>query len=428
VGANPEEKLGARQRTLLSVLALPAFGVALAYTVVTTYAPVLLSQLSGPAATGVLIAMEGVLALVVPMVVGGWSDRLRTPVGGRLPFIIAGAVLAGVGLVLLPLLAGSRAGVAGALAVFFLAYFVYYTPYYALFPDLLPEQAHGRSQGFQGTLRSAGMLLAMAGGGVLLSWWTPLPFLLAAATLMVVTVALAGGLRHRLAAATGHTGHTGVAAGRTGFAAEWALVREHRPIRLWAISNACWEAGIGALRRFVVLYFTQGLRLSLRETSGALALVGVSAILAAPLAGKLADRYGPCPVMRVAVWVFAVGLLPPLLSTDTYFVVAIVPIAFAAVVLMTLPYSLLMDLLPRAGGHGVGASLFGFSRGVGLIVGPLLAGIAVELTRAIPALTLRQTSGFSSVFAVTMVLLVLSMPVLRRITLDHSDHCGPSGR
>jgi hypothetical protein len=38
----------------------------------------------------VIIGAEGLLALIVPMIVGPWSDRLRTPLGGRLPFLLAG--------------------------------------------------------------------------------------------------------------------------------------------------------------------------------------------------------------------------------------------------------------------------------------------------------------------------------------------------
>jgi hypothetical protein len=74
--------------------------------------------------------------------------------------------------------------------------------------------------------------------------------------------------------------------------------------------------------------------------------------------------------MGIAVWIFAVGLAPPLVSTNHHFLAAIVPIAFAAVVLMTLPYALLMDLLPEDSAPGAGASLFEFSRGMGVIIGP----------------------------------------------------------
>lgn len=164
-------KLTSGERRLLAVLGLPAFGIALAYTTVTTFAPVLLSRLSGPAATGLLIAMEGALGLIVPVLAGALSDRIHTRLGGRLPLIVAGAAVSVAGLVMLPSLAGSRVGVGLALGVFFLAYFVYYTPYYALYPDLVPEGQRGRSQGFQGALRSVGLLAGIAGGGFLLALW-----------------------------------------------------------------------------------------------------------------------------------------------------------------------------------------------------------------------------------------------------------------
>ncbi|HEX2298134.1 MAG TPA: hypothetical protein VHH34_06400, partial [Pseudonocardiaceae bacterium] len=94
---------------------------------------------------------------------------------------------------------------------------------------------------------------------------------------------------------------------------------------------------------------------------------------------------------------------------------AIVPVAFAAVVLMTLPYALLMQLLPTAGVHGAAAGLLSVSRGVGVLAGPLLAGLAVEAMASVGALTFDDTRGYSAIFAVTAVLLLASIPALRRI-------------
>jgi Na+/melibiose symporter-like transporter len=411
--ATPENKIEATQHRQLFVLALPAFGLACAYTVVTTYTPVLLSRLSGPAITGALIAMEGLLALLVPPLVGGWSDRLRTRWGARLPFVATGAIAVMTSLVWLPSAAGSRVAVALALAVFFVAYFLYYAPYYALFPDLVATQAHGRSQGFQGALRSAGLLSGMAGGGILLSWWLPLPFLLAAGAIAATTVILAVNIRRR-AAMTGQT-VTG-RDGSSGGGQTWRMIRHDRAIGMWALSNSCWEAAIAALRTFVVLYFTHGLGMSLAGSAGALALVGLAAIAAAPLAGILADRYGSRRVMRVAAWLFAVGLTPPLLTTNRAFIAAIVPVTFAAVVLMTLPYALLMDLLPPTRAHGAGASVLELSRGIGIIIGPCLAGIGIELTQSTPVLSLRATHGYAVIFAVSAVLLLAGIPFLTKTT------------
>jgi Na+/melibiose symporter-like transporter len=255
---------------LLAILGLPAFGVAFAYTVVGTYLPVLLADLSGPAVTGILIGGEGVVALIVPLLVGGWSDSARSGIGRRLPFVLAGAVLMVLALLGMPLGAGSLLWIAISLAVFFFGYFGYYTPTTRCSPiSCHPRFAAGRRES---RWFSFGGLAARAGrrGGFLLSLWRPLPF-------------------------------------------------------------------------------------------------------------------------------------------------AIVPVAFAAVVLMTLPYTLLMKLLPDREAHGAGASLFGFAKGIGVLIGPLLAGLAITFSDRVPVGAFRATAGYAGVFGVAMVLLLASIPLLRRI-------------
>lgn len=375
---------------------------------VTTYVPVLLTQLSGPAITGVLIGAEGLLALIIPLFIGNWSDRTDTRLGGRAPFMIAGGAIAVAALIMMPLGAGSLTWISVTLGAFFIGYFVYYAPYYALYPDLIPDDIKGRSQGFQGALRSLGLLIALAAGGVLLGAWQPLPFVIGAAAIGAVTAALLLRVRNRLRRPESEAGRSGQ------YMTTWTLLRRIPAIRNWAIANAFWEAAIASLRTFVVLYFTVGLGFSLSGTSGALALVGIAAIVAAPLAGKLADRYGIQPVMLVAVWVFALGMLPTLFTTNPAFIASIIPVAFAAVVLMTLPYTILMSLLPDQNGHGAGAGLFELSRGVGVIVGPLLAGFATSVLDSVGGLSFADTDGYSAIFGISAVMLVLSVPFLRR--------------
>ncbi|MCA1835950.1 MAG: MFS transporter [Actinobacteria bacterium] len=405
------DRLSWAQRRFLGILGLPAFGVAFAYTVVGTYLPVLLAELSGPAVTGILIGGEGVVALIIPVVVGGWSDSTRSRIGRRLPFILGGAVLMVLALLGMPLGAGSLFLIIVSLVLFFLGYFGYYTPYYALFPDLVPAAVRGRSQGIQGGFRSAGLLLALVGGGFLLSVWRPLPFAVGALAVVAVTVGLYFGLRKR----TGRERGADQPSAGGGLRTDLGLVRENPTLRYWIAADALWEGAVAALKTFVVLYFTRGLGMSLRSTATSLALVGLAALVAAPVAGKLADRFGARRIMQVAVWGFALGLTPTLVTTNTAFLVAIVPVAFAAVVLMTLPYTLLMRLLPQREAHGAGASLFGFAKGIGVLIGPLLAGVAITELDRVPFGAFQATAGYAGAFGVAMILLVASIPLLRRI-------------
>ena len=74
---------------VLVILGVPTFALALGITTVSTYLPVLAEDFSSSSiVVGLLIGGEGLMALWLPLAVGSWSDRLRTPIGSRLPFII----------------------------------------------------------------------------------------------------------------------------------------------------------------------------------------------------------------------------------------------------------------------------------------------------------------------------------------------------
>src|SRR5689334_15247910 len=93
-----------RERRTLALLGVPSLVLALATTVVSTYLPVHLQTGKTSTTTiGLLIGTEGLMALVVPLVAGVWSDRLHTRIGGRLPFVLAAAPVLTATLVVLGL-------------------------------------------------------------------------------------------------------------------------------------------------------------------------------------------------------------------------------------------------------------------------------------------------------------------------------------
>lgn len=387
----------------LVLLGLPAFALAFSSTVVSSYLPVLIEELSGPGVAGLLLGGEGLFGLVLPMLVGSFSDRTDSRIGARMPYLVVGAMVAGLGLVLMTLV-GTLLGFAIALLLFYLGYFSYYTPYLALYPDVVRHGMRGRAVGLQGTWRSLGMSLAMVGGGVMLGLWRPLPFLLAAVAALAITAALLGGVAE-LSRVRGKSVDRD--AGR--FAATWRLLRDRSAIRWFLVANSLWELAIAALKTFVVLFFTIGLGRSLEFTSLVLACVALGGLLAAPISGWAADRFGVRRVLRASLWVFALGLFAPFLTVSSVALVAVPVVAFAAVTVATLPYSVLMSLTP-ADRYGAGAGLFGFSHGLGTLLGPLIAGGAIELSQPV----LESTHGYGAVFGVAGLAILASLPALRR--------------
>jgi MFS family permease len=360
---------------VLVILGVPTFALALGITTVSTYLPVLAEDFTKSSiAVGLLIGGEGLMALWLPLVVGSWSDRLRTPLGSRLPFIIAATPPLVIALAVLGFV-HSIAVAAVVVAVFFVGYFVAYEPYRALYPDLVADDIAGRAQSTQAIFRGLGTFLALLGGGLLISISDPLPFIAAAVIVATCMGAFAAtGVRYRRRERSRGEPDVVETAIRV---ADLVRCCENR-LRAFLVANALWELALAALKTFVVLYVTQTLGFSLAGSSGVIAAAALIVLVGAVVSGPLGDRYGRALVMRWSLALYGLGLLVPFATTATAPLLVAVPlIAFGGGVTMSLPYALLIPMMP-AGAHGAVTGLYSLSRGIGISLGPLLGGVAIE--------------------------------------------------
>jgi MFS family permease len=373
--ATVQRTLQRSELRILAILGVPTFALALGITTVSTYLPVLAEDFSDSTIViGLLIGGEGLIALWLPLVVGSWSDRLRTPLGSRLPFILAATPALVLSLAVLGFV-NTIAEAAIVVAVFFVAYFVAYEPYRALYPDLVDDEIAGRAQSSQAIFRGLGTFLALVGGGLLISIGEPLPFL---ATAAIVAVSLGAfcvaGVRYRRRERPVQQEEAMGEVVRD--VAD--LVRGRGDLQAFLVANALWELALSALKTFVVLYVTKTLGLSLAGSSLAIGVAASVVLVGALVSGKLGDSLGRARVMRGALVVYGLGLMIPFVSTTPWVVALAAPlVAFGGGVTMSLPYALLMPMMPR-GAHGAVTGLYSLSRGVGTSLGPLLAGVAIQ--------------------------------------------------
>ncbi len=408
--------LQGEERTRLALLALPTFALALAITIVSTYLSTVTRRYTRHTAViGLIIGSEGVMALWVPLIVGAWSDRLRTRIGGRLPFVLAGTLPAAAALALIGFVT-SLGLVALVAAVFFGFYFVAYEPYRAMYPDLVDnEQVAGRAQSSQAVARGLGTGLALLGGGLLLSLARPLPFIVAAVILAAavagfVALCLRRGMRVQGDEDAEGAAHLARRLPR--------LMREHPALRAYLIANALWETALSALKAFVVLYLTIGLHYNLPTASLIIGGVALVILIGAAVAGKAGDRFGRIRVVRLAVLAYGLGYLVPAFVTSKPLIGAAIPlIALGGGAVMTLAYAILMPLMPEDE-HGLLTGFYSLSRGLGIIAGPILAGTVISLTSRGP---FGGTHGFQAMWIVCAAAALLSLPFIHRLRCADQD-------
>ena len=391
-------------RPLLVALGLPTLGLAFAMAMLTTYGPVVLLALThSPASVGALIGGEGAFALAIPLIAGVLSDRLpASTYGRRLPFVLVGGPMLVAGLVLLPF-APSYSIAGTAVLIFFIGYYLYYPPYRALYADLLPRSFYARAQASQAVLRGVGLGAALIAGGLLLSTWTPLPFVIGGGIVLATTLALGPVVRLQQSCSRGALDYAPSSV-RT-------LLANRRMIA-FAIANALWELSFAGLKSFIVLYVVKGLGHSPSTASAVIAVVAVAYVAGAPIAGRLADRYGVAQVMLVSATIYGLGLCIGTVPTSlTPMVIALPFVALAGAVLLTLPPALAFLLAP-SGGQGAAAGLLDLSRGVGVVLGPVLVGAAVTGTADG---WFQTTRGYAVMWPIIGVAVLLTLPILREL-------------
>jgi MFS family permease len=408
------------QRRLLWTLGLGAFGLAFSITTISVALPPLLHTFtSSGSVIGLVIGAEGFFALTLSPIVGPWSDAFHTPLGRRRPFMLVGLGPMAFCLLLIPFMPNLWTTTLLVLAFYF-AYYLYEPPYRGLYPDVLPPAAYGRAQGVQHVLRGIALGVALVGGNFLLKVWQPAPFLTAA----FVTSA-ACGLTILLVREDG--GHGRVFAGFWAYIKQsWNIFWQEGDVRRFLIANSAWEGTFAAARSFVILYVIDGLHESKTVSGEILAAVAVGYVIAALFAGRLGDRFGLARVIFFASFLYGTGLLVGGLaeSWHVWYFALIVPVAIAGGTVMTLAWGLLYKIVP-AEHRGAVSGLATTTKGIGLLIGAPVAGIAIDLARP----HLQATNGYQILWPVCALPILAAIPLLVRLMQveDQSARVEPTG-
>jgi MFS family permease len=363
---------------------------------------------------GAVIASEGVFALALPYLAGALSDSAPSKWGGvfgrRGRMLVLGAPIMALALVLIAALDGFWR-LSAAAVMYFFALHLYMGPLRALLTDATPEEDWGKIQGIMGATHVGGVGFGLVAGGLLYSIWEPLPFLVAAGLVLVLTgVTLLAARR---------LGQTGVDGGKGGAddgdeepnGAREQAVREFRfwrelarepQTRRFLMGNILWNAGVEGIRPYIFLFATVALGITVATASLAMAGFLAAAGLGSVLVGYFGDPWGRPRVLILGAVIAGVAMMPGLFIRDLLpLIIILIPAGFGAAALISLPYAVFEGMV---GDEDVGRSTGAFYMSVGMarVIAPLVVGAAIDLARG----AMPDTEGYPAMWPVAGALIL----------------------
>jgi maltose/moltooligosaccharide transporter len=165
------------------------FGVSVIWGVYNAFVPIFLANKFHliPAFIGFFMTLDNIAALFIQPPVGAWSDRLRTPIGRRLPFILVGAPITALAFGFIPLASVLPLFVA-CTSTLLLSAALWRTPVVALMPDITPSEKRSQANGIINFMGGIGTIIALQTGGMLYKLSPAFPFWLG--SVLVVVAAL----------------------------------------------------------------------------------------------------------------------------------------------------------------------------------------------------------------------------------------------
>jgi MFS family permease len=165
------------------------FGVSVIWSVYNAYVPIFLANRFelAPALIGFFMTLDNIAALLIQPPIGAWSDRLRTPIGRRMPFILVGAPIGAAAFGLIPLQSLLPLFVA-CTSTLLLSMALWRTPVVALMPDITPSHYRSQANGIINFMGGIGAIIAFLIGANLYEMNPAYPFWLGSALVILASL------------------------------------------------------------------------------------------------------------------------------------------------------------------------------------------------------------------------------------------------
>ena len=261
---------------------------------------------------GVIMALDNILALFLLPLFGKLSDRTRTPLGKRMPYIVGGTLAAVVLMNLLPLADRTRQFTLFivSLGLLLVAMGVYRSPAVALMPDITPKPLRSKGNAIINLMGALGGVFTLGVTGFLVTVdaegrndYTRLFLAVAVLMALSVVVVFLTIRENRLAAAVSDAQPQKEPEKAGGMD---ALPRDmRRSLMLILLSVSLWFMGYNAVTSAFTKYVSVRWGYDIAAASRCLMVATVGAVLSYLPVGALASRFGRKRLIQAGVLLLA---------------------------------------------------------------------------------------------------------------------------
>lgn len=366
------------------------FGVSIIWGVYNAFVPIFLAEKFHltPILIGFFMTLDNIAALLIQPPVGAWSDRLRTPIGRRMPFILIGAPLGAVAFGLLPMAAVLPLFVA-CTSTLLLSMAMWRTPVIALMPDITPSDKRSQANGIINFMGGIGGIISFLGGSALYRINPAFPFWMGSGLVIV-----AAALVFIFIKEPQQFGDAAKQPGMLESLKEIWSESDKSALRLF-LAIFFWFLGYTAIEAFFTLYAKNYLGMDAADGSRLLGHLSLTFVLFALVSGVIGSRIGRRLTISIGIVLMA-GLLAGVYITPAAVLTTVIgkapvlgsiPVvslflmgagaAWSLININSLPMVVDMTTTARLGTY---TGLYYLFSTLSAIAGPNLNGILIELT------------------------------------------------
>ncbi len=368
-------------KTLL--LGFGFFGVSILWAIHDSYVPVFLGKDFALDASfvGAILTINTIIVFLIQPGIGSLSDRIRTPIGRRMPFILIFAPLAAIGFALLPVLVQPTLlwVFIAVLVLTIIALAMFRTPVIALMPDITPSQFRSQANGLINLMGGIGAIIAFAGGAALFKMNPAYPFW-AASIMLVIAVGIVFWQIREPQDSTAQAVEA-----RPSLIASLAKIlgEQEKSALLLLLAIFAWFIGYNAVSKFFTLYGVMALKMEANQAAFLLTFLALMFVIFAVPSGYIAAKFGRRRTILVGIALLGIlmaiiRLLPPSLQTSGFLLpllLALAGIGWALININSLP--MVVDIAPQTE-LATYTGLYYFASTSAAVLGPFIAGLLID--------------------------------------------------